>query len=308
MSNNRSIDFIGDIHGHAYELVSLLNKLGYSKKNGTYTHPERIAFFVGDYIDRGPYIPETLNIVRRMTDSGSAKAIMGNHEYNAICFNERSESGMFLREHSIKNILQHSETLKQFRHSQKEYDEYIEWFKTLPLYYESDNFRAVHASWDSDHIELLGSLTKDRRLTGELLKQSAEKNTDIYNAVDVTLKGKELRLPGNIHFSDKDDNKRREMRIKWWEDATRHTWQSLAVGLSEGLPETPVETEGLSASSYYREEEKPVFFGHYWLSGNPSLYRSNICCLDYSVAKQGKLVAYRFDGEEQLSNEKLVFV
>jgi len=54
--------------------------------------------------------------------------------------------------------------------------------------------------------------------------------------------------------------------------------------------------------------EKPVFFGHYWLRDTPSVYRHNIYCLDYSVAKEGKLVAYRYDGEKRLTNEKLVFV
>jgi hypothetical protein len=34
---------------------------------------------------------------------------------------------------------------------------------------------------------------------------------------------------------------------------------------------------------------------------------NNVCCLEYNVDKGGKLVAYRFDGEEQLSNKKLVF-
>ena len=53
-------DLIGDIHGHATKLEALLGKLGYSKKNGNYSHPERTVVFVGDYIDRGPQIKETL--------------------------------------------------------------------------------------------------------------------------------------------------------------------------------------------------------------------------------------------------------
>lgn len=52
-------DFIGDIHGHADKLVALLQKLGYTKINGSYAHPERKVLFVGDYIDRGPKIKET---------------------------------------------------------------------------------------------------------------------------------------------------------------------------------------------------------------------------------------------------------
>lgn len=49
-------DLIGDIHGHASELVKLLAALGYSKHKGVYKHPERQAIFLGDFIDRGPPI------------------------------------------------------------------------------------------------------------------------------------------------------------------------------------------------------------------------------------------------------------
>ncbi|MBL0340920.1 MAG: metallophosphoesterase [Bacteroidetes bacterium] len=80
------IDFIGDIHGHADKLKALLTKLGYSNKKGSYSHLERKALFVGDYIDRGPKIRETLAIVKSMVDCGNAIALMGNHEYNALCF------------------------------------------------------------------------------------------------------------------------------------------------------------------------------------------------------------------------------
>lgn len=50
-------DIIGDIHGHSNDLEKLLNKMGYSlSANGYYyyySHPDRQAIFVGDYIDRG---------------------------------------------------------------------------------------------------------------------------------------------------------------------------------------------------------------------------------------------------------------
>ncbi len=63
-------DFIGDIHGHADKLEALLEKMGYSKKDGVYQHSTRKAFFVGDYIDRGPKIREPLEIVRGMIENG----------------------------------------------------------------------------------------------------------------------------------------------------------------------------------------------------------------------------------------------
>jgi hypothetical protein len=40
-------------------------------------------------------------------------------------------------------------------------------------------------------------------------------------------------------------------------------------------------------------DAKPVFFGHYWLSGEPDMKNPSAICLDYSVAKDGILVACR---------------
>lgn len=87
------IDFIGDIHGYADKLIELLEKLGYSMENGVYSHPTRKVLFIGDYIDRGPKIRETLMIVRQMVESGNAIALMGNHEYNALCFHYEEREG-----------------------------------------------------------------------------------------------------------------------------------------------------------------------------------------------------------------------
>ncbi|MDD4729224.1 MAG: metallophosphoesterase [Dysgonamonadaceae bacterium] len=95
------IDLIGDIHGHADKLEELLLKLGYAKSNGAYTHPSRKALFLGDYIDRGPKIKETLEIVKAMVDNESAIALMGNHEYNALCFHFQETEGGHLRKHLI---------------------------------------------------------------------------------------------------------------------------------------------------------------------------------------------------------------
>ncbi len=148
-------DLIADIHGNADKLEALLQKLGYTKKNHHYAHPERKVLFVGDYIDRGPKIRETLEIVKQMVDNDAAIALMGNHEYNAQCFHFQETEGGHLRKYLIKNIVQHYETLKQFQNRQEEYEGYIDWFKTLPLFYETETFRAVHACWDEKNISFL---------------------------------------------------------------------------------------------------------------------------------------------------------
>lgn len=301
-------DLIGDIHGHADQLEALLIKLGYKKSHHAYMHPDRKVLFVGDYIDRGPKIRETLKIVRAMVDTGSAIALMGNHEYNALCFHFQQNGGGHLRKHLIKNIIQHYETLKQFQNRQQEYESYLDWFKTLPLYYETETYRAVHACWDGNNIDYLKQVLDNDRLSDDLIYQSVRRETALNKAIDQTLKGKEMKMPAGLFFTDKDGTRRTNIRIKWWENPMAMTYKSISVEPLADLPEWPVEISELISPHFYRDNEKKVFFGHYWLKGQPALYRSNVCCLDYSVAKGGKLVAYRLDGENILDNDNLVYV
>lgn len=302
------IDLIGDIHGHADKLEELLLKLGYAKNNGTYSHPERKVLFVGDYIDRGPKIRETLQIVKAMVDSENAIALMGNHEYNALCFHFQESEGGHLRKHLIKNIIQHFETLKQFQNRQSEYEEYLEWFKTLPLYYENESFRAVHACWDNNNINFLRQELVNDRLTDELIYQSVKKGTVLNQAIEQTLKGKEMKMPEGYFFLDKDGTSRTDIRIKWWENPKEMTYKTISVEPRENLPEQAIELSDIKSLDFYSEDDKKVFFGHYWLKGQPSLYKQNICCLDYSVAKGGKLVAYQLKGETILDKKNLAYV
>jgi hypothetical protein len=293
------VDFIGDIHGL---------KLGYAKNKGAYAHPDRKVLFVGDYIDRGPKIRETLEIVKSMVDSENAIALMGNHEYNALCFHFQETEGGHLRKHLIKNIIQHYETLKQFQNRQREYEDYLDWFKTLPLFFETDTFRAVHACWDNKNIDYLKQTLINNRLTDELIYQSVKKGTALYEAIDQTLKGKEIDMPEGLYFTDKDGARRTAIRIKWWENPADMTYKSISVEPIENLPEQPIEVSVLTSTDYYPSNDKKVFFGHYWLKGEPSLYKENICCLDYSVAKGGKLVAYRLNGANKLEKSCLIYV
>ena len=48
----------------------------------------------------------------------------------------------------------------------------------------------------------------------------------------------------------------------------------------------------------------PVFIGHYWMSGKPELQSPKVACVDYSAAKDGPLVAYRWDGEQELDESR----
>ena len=72
-------DIIGDVHGCAAELASLLGKLGYRPepgRGGALAHPAgRMAVFVGDLVDRGPGTPGVLRTVQAMAEAGSALCV-----------------------------------------------------------------------------------------------------------------------------------------------------------------------------------------------------------------------------------------
>ena len=99
-----------------------------------------------------------------------------------------------------------------------------------------------------------------------------------------------------------------EIRIKWWEDPSSLTYRSISIEPLDVLPDVQVDLSKVPTTTYYPRDEKPVFFGHYWLKGEPFLQRANVCCLDYSVANDGKLAAYRLDDAPSLSEHNIVFV
>ena len=91
-----AFDIIGDIHGCCSELEQLLQKLGYQASESqakpdswwhfpTYQHPEgRKVIFLGDLVDRGNRILDTLKLVQNMLAADSALCILGNHENKLI--------------------------------------------------------------------------------------------------------------------------------------------------------------------------------------------------------------------------------
>jgi hypothetical protein len=238
-----------------------------------------------------------------MIESGTALGVMGNHEYNAIAFAtpDAKETG-FLRQHSAKNIDQHEAFLNAYPSHSAEYLDTIEWFKTLPLWLDLDNLRIVHACWDQSWMTRLGS----NKLTNELLLQSSTKNTWQYEAIETLLKGKEIPLPEGHSFPDKDGNLRHDIRIRWW-DTTARNYKDAFMGPESAITHMPDEEIEGDHLIDYSHSAPPVFLGHYWLEGKPEPLAPNIACLDYSVAKPGgKLVAYRWNGEQHLKPENFV--
>jgi len=299
-----AFDIIGDIHGHADQLEALLGKLGYAASNGAWRHPDRTAIFVGDLIDRGPGQLRTLRLVRAMVEAGSARAVMGNHELNAIGWatSDPDAPDLYLRPRhgpkGQKNLNQHQAFLTEVGPESDEHRSWIDWFKTLPLWIETEAFRVVHACWDPASVEIVRPYLKpDGGLTEAGLLAAYRPGDPVRSAVDVLLKGPEVKLPQGAAFTDKDGHVRHEIRTRWWSPRLS-TYREAYIG-PEGvdIPDMPMPT-----ASQIPEPDRPTFIGHYWLNPSepPRPLAPRVACVDYSVAKGGRLGAYRFNGETEL--------
>lgn len=312
-------DVIGDIHGQADKLEALLHHMGYRVRDGIWRHPSRTAVFVGDFIDRGPQQLRTVRIARGMVEGGAALAVMGNHELNAIAWHtpDPAHPGEYLRRHysarwGHKNRIQHQRFLDEVAGDTALHAELIAWFRTLPLWLALPGIRVVHACWHQELMDWLsatGGIAENCLLPAALPDATREPDDDavtdtpnpsLFRAAEILTKGLEIPLPDGVSYQDKDGIARHRVRIRWWDrDAAtcRHA-ALMQEQLRSQLPDTPLP-------AYARIDDpdpRPVFFGHYWMTGQPRVLAPHAACVDYSAGNGGPLVAYRWDGEAQLGD------
>jgi hypothetical protein len=241
-----------------------------------------------------------------MVENGAALAVMGNHEFNAISYHTLHPStGEPLRSHSDNHKRQHQAFLDEFTDN-TELKETIDWFKTLPLFLELSGIRVIHACWNDKAIASIESkLDPQNRLDDQFLIAANEKGSVEFEAVETLLKGLEIRLPEGYSFKDSYGQSRYDIRIKWWQ-TQGSSYRDLAIVPKSNIEDVPIEKACIDTMGdfQYQDDEKLVFFGHYWFQGKPKRLTKNVACLDYSVAKNGALTAYRWSGSDLEINDR----
>lgn len=301
-------DVIGDVHGQAGKLDALLKKLGYVQKGSLWVPPlDRQCVFLGDLIDRGPEQVRVVDTVRRMIDAGFARSIMGNHEFNAIGYvlPRLNGSGDFLRRHSQTNVDQHSEFLRQVGEGSKLHKELTNWFRVLPPFLDLGDIRVVHAWWHQPYVDVIAKcLPPGKPMDDEFVYVAYDKSNPEWAAMEGLTKGLEVRLPEGHSFMDHSSVERFDVRTKWWLHEAK-SYRDVAI-LQEDqrhkVPDVPLPSQFAPQPI----TGSPVFIGHYWMTGKPSIQSHKVACLDYSAAKNGPLVAYRWSGEAELNGDSFV--
>jgi len=133
--NNRYY-IVGDIHGHLSKLKKIISAVGEDiKKTDTF-------IFLGDYIDRGPSSFEVIEYLIEMSLKYKTVFLTGNHEDMFIKYLTDGEN--------YSNYISNGggSTIKSYIKNMNELvlpENHKLFFSNLKLYYEGDDFIAVHA-------------------------------------------------------------------------------------------------------------------------------------------------------------------
>ena len=128
---------IGDIHGCYYTMLALLKKVEYRKE-------EDILVFVGDYIDRGRYSYEVVEyLINLQREAGKDRCIClkGNHGQLAYM------------DEQLWKLNGGGKTIQSYYRNNVRRDIHHDWFRSLPLYYETDTIIVTHAGLPKERLE-----------------------------------------------------------------------------------------------------------------------------------------------------------
>jgi len=297
----RNIDFVGDIHANYKKFVLLLEKLDYRNINNKWQQSNnRKLIILGDFVNVGENNTETLNLIKSLINDNIAFVISGNHEYFLAWYYYKLGREALI---SAKSPIfkDYATLLFEYRNKIQELEEHIKWILELPLFYENKYFRAVHAYWSDKNINKIRNFKNLKEIFDYLLNN---KDKEVRIALNEIIEGLKIQI-----YQKCKTDKPIKYRIKWWKNIYNNPLPlSIITHKPVKCPGVILTQELLPGFNNYNENEKPVFFGHYWFQTIPYLLKENACCLDFGASKGGYLVSYRWSGELKLLNENILYV
>ena len=169
-------DIIGDIHGCFDELWELLGRLGYDITRREGDEPRFVArhsqgrkvVFVGDLVDRGPKVVETLRLAMDMVRDGVALCVPGNHDVKLL---------RKLRGHDVRISHGLAKTLEQLEPESRSFRERVlRFLDDLVSHYVLDDGKLVvaHAGMKASMQGRGSRAVRDFALYGETTGETDE--------------------------------------------------------------------------------------------------------------------------------------
>ncbi len=131
---------IGDIHGCYHTLMELLR----NKEDKDH------LVCVGDYIDRGLYPGETIQLLKEYLSNGNSTLLMGNHDFYYAQYISGHSSSQ--EKYLIKNFKETESKLLRFGITN---EEFLSFKDKLLFIFETDNFIVSHAGINRKVFEIV---------------------------------------------------------------------------------------------------------------------------------------------------------
>ena len=298
---------VGDVHGQYQRLLGRLKSAGLTSKNGKYSFDNGKILFLGDLLDRGPDSRKVVELAKQLHEAGIAEVILGNHEFNFLGYLSRLDKRSFLRRHTLKNLRQHRATLKSYKGHKNDLEAHLTWLKSLPLFFENEYFRAVHACWDPQWIKWLKTKYPEGLNNERLFNHSYRIGKKSFYCIERLLKGPELNLPEEFSSIDSDGNTRAGVRYKWWQKNKGRALKEVTTKWNSKWPNKPFLSSFENRSLSYSKKEKPLFIGHYNFNNHPEFHTQNFLCLDCSDKEGNRGLIYRHEIGKPIAMKNLIF-
>ena len=135
---------VGDIHGCAEKLASLLDSDCFS---------ERVAVFLGDYVDLGRSSKETIDLLINFSKRTPSIYLCGNHDLAMLNYLKTGDFASYAKIGGIATIVSYckvlqGDVLSQFRTSVP--DSHLEFLQNLKTYHETTSFVLSHCGVSVD--------------------------------------------------------------------------------------------------------------------------------------------------------------
>lgn len=252
---------IGDLQGCLASLDALLPALPDARR----------LIFVGDLVNRGPQSLATLRVVRRNVESGSAVALLGNHDLHLLAV----DAGI--------RPLHDSDTLQEILDAPDRHA-LIDWLRTLPLAHEENGHLFVHAGvppqWTREQ-----TLERAEEVRQRLLRDDYRDFLQRMYGNQPELWDEALRGDDRLRFIV---NALTRLRIV---DATGR----MHLKFKNSAAAAPAGTVPWFDHPERATRNTPIVFGHWSTEG--LVRRSNVTGIDTGCVWGGKLTALRlYDG------------